>query len=179
MSLAILSYWMSIRRDMEEMTQRGTFKEIRVAFIDSLWGILAPIIILGGIYGGIFTPTESAAVAAVYGILVGMFIYRTIGTKELFKLLVDTAMSSAIIMAIVMNASVFAWVLTTGRVAQNLFTFMTSITTNYIFVLIVLNILLLIAGCFMDAISAYYIFIPLFLPLCKSLGIDPVHLGSS
>jgi len=138
---------------------------------------LAPIIILGGIYGGIFTPTESAAVAAVYGILVGMFIYRTIGLKELFRLFTDTAVASAIIMVIVMDASVFAWILTTGRVAQTLFTFMTAITTNYIFILIVLNILLLIAGCFMDAISAYYIFIPLFLPLCKSLGIDPVHLG--
>jgi C4-dicarboxylate transporter DctM subunit len=178
MCLMVLSYWISVKRGYGgDRTKRGTFKEIRRAFIDSLWGILAPIIILGGIYGGIFTPTESAAVAAVYGILVGMFIYRTIRAKELFKLLVDTAMSSAIIMAIVMNASVFAWILTTGRVAQTLFAFMTSITTNYVFVLIVLNILLLIAGCFMDAISAYYIFIPLFLPLCKSLGIDPVHLG--
>ena len=141
-----------------------------MAFIDSLWGILAPVIILGGIYGGIFTPTEAAAVAAVYGILVGMFIYRTIKLKDLFKLFTETAMSTAIIMVIVMNASVFSWILTTGRVAQSLYQTMTSISTNYLFVLIVLNILLLIAGCFMDAISAFYIFIPLFLPLCKTLG---------
>jgi C4-dicarboxylate transporter DctM subunit len=76
-----------------------------------------------------------------------------------------------------MNASVFAWMLTTGRVAQTIFEIVTALTTNYIVVLIVLNILLLIAGCFMDAISAYYIFIPLFLPICLKLGIDPVHLG--
>jgi len=86
-------------------------------------------------------------------------------------------MSTAIIMVIVINASVFSWILTTGRVAQSLYQTMLGISTDYLFVLFVLNVLLLIAGCFMDAISAFYIFIPLFLPLCKTIGIDPVHLG--
>jgi C4-dicarboxylate transporter DctM subunit len=160
-----------------ERRKRATLKEAARAFLNAFWGLLAPFIILGGIYGGVFTPTESAAVAAVYGILVGIFVYRNLKLKDLYHLLVDTAVASAIIMVIVMNASVFAWMLTTGRVAQTLFQIVTAITTDYIFVLIALNVLLLVAGCFMDAISAYYIFIPLFLPICVKLGIDPVHLG--
>jgi len=160
-----------------ERRKRATLREAVKAFFDASWGLLAPFIILGGIYGGVFTPTESAAVAAVYGILVGIFVYRNLSIKDLFRLLVDTAVASAIIMVIVMNASVFAWMLTTGRVAQTLFQIVTAMTTDYIFVLIALNVLLLVAGCFMDAISAYYIFIPLFSPICLKLGIDPVHLG--
>lgn len=178
LSLMILVYFMTLKRGYgKDRRQRGTLREVGRAFTGAFWGLLAPIIILGGIYGGVFTPTEAAAVAAVYGILVGIFVYRTIKMKDLLKLLIDTAVASAIIMVIVMNASVFAWMLTTGRVAQTIFEIVTAITTNYIVVLIFLNILLLIAGCFMDAISAYYIFIPLFLPICLKLGIDPVHLG--
>ena len=178
LSLMILVYFMTLKRGYgKDRRQRGTLREVGRAFIGAFWGLLAPIIILGGIYGGVFTPTEAAAVAAVYGILVGIFVYRTIKMKDLLKLLIDTAVISAIIMVIVMNASVFAWMLTTGRVAQTIFEIVTAITTNYIVVLLVLNILLLIAGCCMDAISAYYIFIPLFLPICLKLGIDPVHLG--
>lgn len=160
-----------------ERRKRAAPREAVRALFDAFWGLLAPVIILGGIYGGVFTPTESAAVAAVYGILVGMFVYRNLDAMGLFRLLVDTAVASATIMVIVMNASVFAWMLTTGRVAQTLFQVVTAATTHYIFVLIALNVFLLVAGCFMDAISAYYIFIPLFLPICLKLGIDPVHLG--
>jgi C4-dicarboxylate transporter, DctM subunit len=178
LSLMGLGYWKSKEKGFGGTPrQRSTLQEIGRSFIDALWGLLAPVIILGGIYGGIFTPTEAAAVAAGYGILVGVFIYRTIKLKDLFKLFTETAMATAIIMVIVMNASVFSWILITGRVAQSLYSAMMDVSTNYLFVLFVLNILLLIAGCFMDAISAFYIFIPLFLPLCKTLGIDPVHLG--
>jgi C4-dicarboxylate transporter DctM subunit len=177
-SLMVLGYWKSKEKGFGGTPrQRTPLKEIGRAFIDALWGLLAPVIILGGIYGGVFTPTEAAAVAAGYGILVGIFIYRTIKLKDLFKLFTETAMSTAIIMVIVINASVFSWILTTGRVAQSLYQTMMGISTDYLFVLFVLNVLLLIAGCFMDAISAFYIFIPLFLPLCKTIGIDPVHLG--
>jgi len=178
LSLLILAYWMSVRRGYgEARRQRKKLREVGIAFIDAFWGLLAPVIILGGIYGGVFTPTEAAAVAAVYGIVVGVLIYRSLSFAALFKLLIDTAVASATIMVIVMSASVFAWILTTGRVAQSVFSVMTAVTTNSVFVLMVLNMVLLIAGCFMDAISAYYIFIPLFLPLCKKLGVDPVHLG--
>ena len=177
-SLLFLVYWMTLKRGYGQgRRRRKSLKEMGIAFVSAFWGLLAPIIILGGIYGGVFTPTESAAVAAVYGIVVGILIYRSLSFSDLLKLLIDTAVASATIMVIVMSASVFAWILTTGRVAQSVFSVMTALTTSPVFVLMVLNVLLLIAGCFMDAISAYYIFIPLFLPLCKDLGIDPVHLG--
>jgi C4-dicarboxylate transporter DctM subunit len=172
-----LSYIISLKKGYGGNTKRGSIKEIGIAFLRSLWGLFAPVIILGGIYGGMFTPTEAAAVAAAYGIIVGMFIYKAIDFKSLMNLLIDAAVSSSIIMIIVMNASVFAWLLTTGRVAQSVFSAVTDFTINPIFILIMINIFLLIAGCFMDAISAYYIFIPLFLPICKEVGIDPIHLG--
>jgi len=177
LSFCVVSYIISLKKGYGGNIKRGTLKEIGIAFLRSLWGLFAPVIILGGIYGGMFTPTEAAAVAAAYGIIVGMFIYKAIDLKSLMKLLIDAAVSSSIIMVIVMNASVFAWLLTTGRVAQSVFATVTDFTINPIFILIMINILLLIAGCFMDAISAYYIFIPLFLPICKEVGIDPVHLG--
>ena len=177
-SIMGLGYWKSRETGFGGTPRRRTPpNEIGKAFIDAFWGLMAPVIILGGIYGGVFTPTEAAAVAAGYGILVGIFIYRTIKLRDLFKLFTETAMSTAIIMVIVINASVFSWILTTGRVAQSLYQTMMGISTDYLFVLFVLNVLLLVAGCFMDAISAFYIFIPLFLPLCKTIGIDPVHLG--
>jgi C4-dicarboxylate transporter DctM subunit len=178
LSLLIMVYWTSVKRGYGERGQpRKGLKEVARALLEAFWGLLAPVIILGGIYGGVFTPTEAAAVAAVYGIGVGVLIYRSLSFGSLFRLLVDTAVASGTIMVIVMSASVFAWMLTTGRVAQSVFSAMTSVTTNPVFVLMVLNVALLVAGCFMDAISAYYIFIPLFLPLAKELGIDPVHLG--
>jgi len=177
LSFCVVSYIISLKKGYGGSTKRGSLKEIGIAFLRSLWGLFAPVIILGGIYGGMFTPTEAAAVAAAYGIIVGMFIYKAIDFKSLMNLLIDAAVSSSIIMIIVMNASVFAWLLTTGRVAQSIFTTVTDFTINPIFILIMINILLLIAGCFMDAISAYYIFIPLFLPICKEVGIDPIHLG--
>lgn len=177
LSFCVVSYIISLKKGYGGNTKRGSLKEIGIAFVRSLWGLFAPVIILGGIYGGMFTPTEAAAVAAAYGIIVGMFIYKTIDFKSLMDLLIDATVSSSIIMIIVMNASVFAWLLTTGRVAQSIFATVTDFTINPIFILIMINILLLIAGCFMDAISAYYIFIPLFLPICKEVGIDPIHLG--
>src|SRR5699024_9920170 len=99
-----------------------TLKEKLVAFKDAFWGLMAPVIILGGIYSGIFTPTESAGVAVIYGLLVGLFIYKELTFKELIKVLVDSATSTAVVMYIVACATVFAWLLTTSLLADDIAT---------------------------------------------------------
>lgn len=148
------------------------------AFKDAFWGLLMPVIILGGIYGGIFTPTEAAAVAVVYGLFVGVFIYRTVHLKELWAILIDSASTTATVMFITASASLFAYVLTRARLDVAISDALVNITggSTFLFFLIV-NIILLIAGCFLDSTSALYIFTPLFVPVAQALGIDLIHLG--
>lgn len=148
------------------------------AFKDAFWGLLMPVIILGGIYGGIFTPTEAAAVAVVYGLVVGIFIYKTIRVKELFAILIDSASTTATVMFITASASLFAYVLTRARLDVAISNGLVSLSggSTFIFFMIV-NVILLIAGCFLDSTSALYIFTPLFVPVAQALGIDMIHLG--
>lgn len=137
-----------------------------------------PVIILGGIYGGIFTPTEAAAVSAVYGLFVGIFIYKTIKLKELYAILVDSTSTTATVMFITAAASLFAYVLTRARLDVAISTALQNATGgNVIVFFLIVNILLLIAGCFLDSTSALYIFTPLFVPVAQALGVDMVHLG--
>ena len=175
-ALIIVSLW--IVKDMDiEQQEKATGKEKFEAFKDAFWGLMMPVIILGGIYGGFFTPTEAAAVAAVYGILVGMFIYRTISVKELYYLLIESAVGSAIVMFIVACAGFFAWFITTQGIAQMASNFLLQVSGNKYVFLMLLNIILLIAGCFIDATSALYIFTPIMLPVATALGYDPIALG--
>lgn len=158
---------------------RATGKERWNAFKDAFWGLMMPVIILGGIYGGIFTPTESAAVSAVYGLAVGIFIYRKIGLKEFWDILLDTVSTTTTIMFITAAASLFAYVLTRARLDVAISSALESATggSTVIFFIIV-NIILLIAGCFLDSTSALYIFTPLFVPVAQALGVNPIHLGT-
>ncbi len=159
------------------LQDKAPFRETLAAFKDAFWGLMTPIIILGGIYGGIFTPTEAAAVAVVYGLVVGIFVYKEIKIKDLFKVLVDSAVSSAVVMVIVANASLFAWVVTTEGIATAAGELLLSISSNQYVILLMINILLLITGCFIDAISAYYILVPILLPVIMQLGYDPLVFG--
>ncbi|HKM01045.1 MAG TPA: TRAP transporter large permease [Sedimentibacter sp.] len=175
-ALIIVSLFVVKNMDIEQQ-EKSTGKEKWIAFKDAFWGLMMPVIILGGIYGGFFTPTEAAAVAAVYGILVGMFIYRTITLKELYKLLIDSAVGSAVVMFIVACAGFFAWFITTQGIAQMASDFILQVSGNKYVFLLILNIILLIAGCFIDATSALYIFTPIMLPVALALGYDPIALG--
>lgn len=149
------------------------------AFKQAIWGILMPVIILGGIYGGIFTPTEAAAVSAIYGFIVGLFIYKTLKLKDIITILRQSVSQTAVVMLIIGCAAVFGKVLTfTGLAAsasQSLISFAHG--NKYLFLLMV-NIILIIAGCFIDANSALYILCPILFPISQTLGIDPVHLGA-
>lgn len=147
------------------------------SFKDAFWGLMTPVIILGGIYSGMFTPTESAGVAAVYGLFVGVFIYRQIKLKDLWRIFTDSAVSTAVVMYIIATASVFAYVLTTNNIPQLMSQAILSITTNRILLLFFMNIILLIAGCFLDSGSCMYIFIPILMPIVKHIGYDPLAFG--
>lgn len=158
---------------------KASWRERWVAFKDAFWGLLMPVIILGGIYGGIFTPTEAAAVAAVYGLIVGLFIYKSIKPKEIWELLKTSVSQTAVVMIIVGCASLFAYVLTVTGIASDASAALVKITGgNKLIFLIIINVILLIAGCFIDANSAMYILVPILLPVALQLGINPIHLGA-
>ncbi|WP_312700723.1 TRAP transporter large permease [Sedimentibacter sp.] len=178
MGVALIIASLILVKDMKIVDQqKATGREKWKVFIDAFWGLMMPVIILGGIYGGFFTPTEAAAVAAVYGILVGMFIYKTIGLKDLYKLLIDSAVGSAIVMFIVACAGFFAWFITTQGIADLASDFLLQVSGNKYVFLLIINVILLIAGCFVDATSALYIFTPIILPVALALGYDPIALG--
>ena len=157
---------------------KASWRERWEAFKDAFWGLLMPVIILGGIYGGIFTPTEAAAVAVVYGLIVGLFLYKTIKIKDLYALIIDSASTTATVMFITASASLFAYVLTRARLDVAISSGLINLSggSTFVFFLIV-NVILLIAGCFLDSTSALYIFTPLFVPVAQALGIDTIHLG--
>ena len=147
------------------------------SFKEAFWGLLMPVIILGGIYGGIFTPTEAAAVSVIYGLIVGMFIYKEVKLKDLFGIMVDSAKTTGGIMLIVASASLFSYCCTLFGISQAAQQLLSSVSANRVVFLIIVNIIFLIAGCFIDANSAMYIFIPIMLPVALQLGYDPVAFG--
>lgn len=157
---------------------KASGKERLAAFKEAIWGLLMPVIILGGIYGGIFTPTEAAAVAAVYGLLVGIFVYKSLSFKGIMEILKNSVSQTAVVMFIIGCAAVFGNTLTFTGIASSASTALLDLAggNKYIFLLAV-NIILLIAGCFIDANSALYILCPILFPISQKLGVDPIHLG--
>ncbi len=144
---------------------------------DSLWGLLLVVIILGGIYGGIFTPTEAAAVAAIYAFFIAVFVYRDIGLRDTPRVLLESGKVTIMLMFIVANALLFAHVLTTERIPQTIAETIIGWGMPAWQFLVVVNILLLIAGMFMEPTGIILILAPILFPIATRLGIDPVHLG--
>lgn len=161
-----------------KVSPKASGAERWAAFKDAVPGLLMPVIILGGIYGGIFTPTEAAAVSVFYGLFVGFVIYKDLNLNKLSDIMVDSCSTTATVMFITMGASLFAYVLTRARLDEAIEGMMLNVTGGSVVIFfIIVNIVLLIAGCFLDSTSALYIFTPLFAPVALQLGIDPIHLG--
>ncbi|MBD1378930.1 TRAP transporter large permease [Metabacillus arenae] len=160
-----------------ETREKATPKEVFRAFREAIWGLLMPVIILGGIYGGIFTPTEAAVVAVFYGFFVGIFIYRDLKISQIYRILYESGVQTAVIMLIVSAASLFAYIITTEEIAKSIADSLLSISSNPIIILLLLNVILLIAGAFIDAISAFYIFVPILIPVILHFNIDPTVFG--
>ena len=177
-ALIIITLWLGRKSELKRLP-KATGRQRWIAFKDAFWGLLMPVIILGGIYGGIFTPTEAAAVSAVYGLVIGIFIYKTLKIKQLKKILIDTASTTATVMFITAAATLFAYVLTRARIDVAIIGMLTDIAGgNQIIFLLIVNVVLLIAGCFLDSTSALYIFTPLFVPVAQALGMNLIHFGT-
>lgn len=177
-ALIIITLWLGRKSDLKRLP-RCTGAQRWKAFKGAFWGLLMPVIILGGIYGGIFTPTEAAAVSAVYGLVIGVFVYRTIKMKQFIKILIDTASTTATVMFITAAATLFAYVLTRARIDVAISGLLTDVAGgNKIIFLLIVNVVLLLAGCFLDSTSALYIFTPLFVPVAQALGMSMVHFGT-
>lgn len=176
-ALIVAGIWLNRKNKNIKVLPKASGKERWKAFKDAIWGLMMPVIILGGIYGGIFTATEAAAVSAVYGFVVGIFVYKKLGWREIFEVLVTSAKQSAVVMLIIMCANLFAYALTVTGVCTVASNFLMQFVGNSKFMfLLIVNIIFLIAGMLMDGNSAYYIFVPILLPVSNYLGIDPVHL---
>ncbi|MFN3663073.1 TRAP transporter large permease [Yoonia sp.] len=147
------------------------------AFRDSFWGLMTPVVILGGIYSGIFTPTEAAIVATVYALLVGALAYRTLNAKVLYDALGSAAASSSVVMLIVAYASLFGWVVTVDDLVGSYSGALLGLSDNGWVILFVIMVILLIAGMFMDPVTVMFIALPIFLPVAREMGWDPVWFG--
>lgn len=175
-SLMILVYMMSIKRNYPR-DKRISFKEFLIRFEKAFLPTLTPVIILGGIISGIFTPTEAAAVAAVYAFALSFFVYRTLKIKNIPKILLDTMITTAIVTFIISNASSFSYLLLLGDISGKLVNALTAITMNRYVMLLILNIVLLFFGCVMEAGVALILLVPILVPLLNIVGIDLVHFG--
>ena len=169
--LCIMVFTQSKKHGWKGDTKRASAKEIGKLFLDTVWGLLSPVIVLGGIYSGLFTPTEAAAVAVVYSLIVGIFVY-----KEL-RLKFSTAKTTGMILLIIMNAGIFSWVLTQQGIAASLTEMALALTDNKYIMLFIINIVFLCAGCVMDNTSALYILVPIIMPIAKALDINMIQLG--
>jgi C4-dicarboxylate transporter DctM subunit len=152
-------------------------QELVKSFRASFWALMMPVIILGGIYTGIFTPTESAAVAVVYGLIVSSFIYRELNWETLLRITIECVKGTANIMLLIMVATVFGWILTRNNVPALFTNFIASFIDSKIMFILFMNVILLILGMIMDSGAIILIVAPLLYPIAMSYGIDPVHLG--
>lgn len=175
-ALAIMVRWIAARHDLPK-DGNFSFGTVGRSFNKAFLSLLTPIIIVGGILGGIFTPTEAAIAAAAYALFLGLFIYRTLGVSEIWTATKESAEMTASILFIVSAAALFAWIITTERVAQNFSEVLFGITENYIVILLLINLLLIIVGCFLDAIAAITILTPILMPVAVAAGVDPTQFG--
>ena len=174
--LGATTWYRAWRYDYPRMP-RASWGECWRTFRESVWGLLLILLVLGGIYSGLFTPTEAAAVAAVYAFVIAVFVYKGLPLKEVPAVLLKAASMSAMILYIITNAAVFSWLLTSEQIPQSMAEWMTAQGFGIIAFLLVTNIVLLAAGNFMDPAAITLIMAPILFPMAAALGVHPVHLG--
>ncbi len=172
----IPTYYMAKKRNYPKH-ERVPMKE-RVKIIkDVIWALLMPLILMVGILSGIFTPTEASIVTVLYAFVVGIFIYKEIKLKDIFPIFRDTVIAAGSVIILVGIANLFAWILTSERVPQTIANGILSITDNPILVILIMNIVLLFTGMFMESIAAIIIMIPVLLPVATAIGMSPIHFS--
>ncbi|MFB5662301.1 TRAP transporter large permease [Alteribacillus sp. HJP-4] len=177
LGLIAYAYIHSKKNGYKGMNEKTTLKGIGKALWEAKWAMLIPVIILGGIYGGIFTPTEAAVIAVVYGLFAGVIFYKELKIRDLPKVFGDAALTTATVLIIVGTATAFGRLLTIEQIPNQVASFMISISENPIVIILLITVLLLIVGCFMDTLAAIIILTPILLPIATQLGYDPIHFG--
>lgn len=177
LALMVISYYVGRKRGYRGRARLAAPREILIGFKDAVLAMLMPLIIIGGILSGVFTATESGVIAVVYALILGMFVYRELKLSDLPKILLDTAVTTGTVLIVIGTASLFTWFLTIQQIPQSLAQSIVSFTSNKYLILLLINVILLIVGTFIDTISALTIFTPLFLPIILAAGINPVHFG--
>ncbi|MCD1146635.1 TRAP transporter large permease [Peptoniphilus sp. KCTC 25270] len=176
-AIMVYNYIVSNKFGWKGNTEKASFGDVVAAFKEGFWALLSPIIILGGIYSGYFTPTEAAAISCVYTWFIGTFIYKEIGKKELYDCLNDTFMIAGATSFLIGLSAGFAFLLTMEQVPGTVANMILGFSENKIVILLLINVFLLVVGMFIDNISSCTILAPIFLPVVVALGVNPIHFG--
>jgi C4-dicarboxylate transporter DctM subunit len=174
--MMIYCYFYARKRNIRMIVQYNR-EEKRKMLLESTWAMGVPVIIIGGIYGGVFTPTESATVSAVYAIIVSLWVYKAMNFKDLLAVCVDSAVTTAQVLMLVSAACVLSWVFTVGRLPDALNGVMGTVQSSPVAILLLINLVLIIAGMFMDATPFILLLAPLFYPMAQQIGVSNIHLG--
>ncbi len=176
-ALIAVAYFTSRKNNYRGDPKTYSAREIFATINDAKWALLVPVIILGGIYGGVFTPTEAAAVGVIYGFIVGVFVYKELKFKDLYRIIAGSALTSASVMIIVGTATIFGRVLAIERIPVMIAEYIVQLTSSPMMILLLINVLLLFVGMFMETLAAIIILTPILLPVVVAVGVDPVHFG--
>lgn len=176
-SLIVISYFYSIRHPESAGDTKFSFVNLWKSFKESILALLLPIVIVGGIISGIFTATEAAAVSVVLALVIGLFVYRKITFKDLWRILAESAKSSAVLMIIVGMAALFAWILGIQQFPKLAVDFLLSLSANPAVIMLLVIAFLLIVGCFVETIAALVILIPVLHPIAMQFGFNPIHFA--
>lgn len=174
--LMVTNYFLTKRAGYKKEPFRG-FREIGRTFISAVWAIFMPFIILGGIMGGIFTPTEAAVIAVIYSLIVGFLIYRELEVRNLPRIFAKAAISTSVVMLLIATASLFGWILSAGQVPQTVAAFLVTLTASKSVLYALILTFLIVIGTFLETSAAIIILTPVFLPVITKFGIDPIHFG--
>lgn len=176
-SLMVYNYYVSKKNDYKGKDRKGGIIWVLIEFKKGIWALAMPIIILGGIYSGFFTPTEAAVVGCVYALIVGIFIYHELTMKKFMDSLLEAALMSATVMIVMGGATTFGRILTMERIPELIATSMLNLSESPYIIMLLINMVLIIAGMFIDTISSVILLSPIFVPIITAIGFDVVHFG--
>lgn len=177
LALMIVSYGIAKKRDFPTEGKFPTFMEVLKAINYAKWALLIPVIILGGIYSGFFSPTESAAVACIYSLIIGLFVYKELNVRKLYDAFLEATLLTIPVNIIISFSISFAYLLSIERIPATIAQFITGISENMIITMLIISAFLLVVGMFIDTISSVVILTPILLPVVEAVGMDPIHFG--
>lgn len=176
-ALMVSAYITSKKRGYAGEPRRNGLRGVLVAAKDAFWALMTPVVILGGIYGGVFTPTEAAAVACFYGLFVGTVVYRRITFRMLYEILVETLNATAIVMFVCTAAGLYSWVGSTVGLIEKASGLLLTVSSNQYVLLLMIYLILFVGGMLLDGVSMLYVFMPILMPIMQQFGWDPVWFG--